>query len=173
MTLAITTNFIRLVAYSVTRPHAWLPLRPRLRRRANPGVYSVARRRIGRYVPSVGFEHFENVAIKSGDAVIAEPFSGSAATFRLFLQWFPFNRAIKPGDIRFTIEADGHLRRLLADRGDLDDTLRSLSVNATWYLVAPQRLGVGLSGEFGQMPSTNFIKQNRIVLALRVKVAGP
>jgi hypothetical protein len=126
--------------------------------------------RVGRYTPFVGIEHFDSVAIKDGTQELAPSFSGSFLTYRLFVQWYPFNRRVFIDQIPFAIEVDGVVRQRLTDSDVVPQVIRSLSASATWYFVSRQRVGIGLSGEFGRTPVTNFVNQERIVLALRVKL---
>jgi hypothetical protein len=128
-----------------------------------------ARHRVLRYFPSIGFEHFRNLAIKNSGTVLAQPFSGSFTSLRLFVQAYPFNRAATPDKIRFSVEADGYIRKPTATSGPFPKAISSVSANATWYFVSEQRVGLGLTGDFGKMPAVNFLPQRRVVLALRFK----
>ena len=136
-----------------------------------PGQASTIRgKRVLRYVPSVGYEYYDNLAITSGSAILAEPFTGSFTSVRLFVQAYPFNHRTND-DIRFAIEADGYVRSRRSGAAVVPKTMTSFSASATWYFLSKQRLGLGFSGDFGRMPSTNFVTQRRVVLAFRVKLA--
>ena len=79
------------------------------------------------------------------------------------------NRAATPDKIRFSVEADGYIRKPTATSGPFPKAISSVSANATWYFVSEQRVGLGLTGDFGKMPAVNFLPQRRVVLALRFK----
>jgi hypothetical protein len=149
-----------LLSFYSAKP--WAPGRP---------ITSASDTRLGRYVPYVGIEYFDALPIKSGSDVIAPQFSGAFVTLRIFWQAYPLNRAIKASQIRFSLEGDAYLRRAISGSSLLDDeAIGSASISAIYYVSDRQRFGISLTADMGRSPVTNFVKQQRVMLALRVKV---
>ena len=138
-------------------------------RPGSPIVYNNFRRAM--YFPYVGFEYFRELAITGGeDAVIAPAFDGGLALARLAFEFYPFHHQVLPGNIKFVVGGEYHYRRLLKDVPALGTRdLHFISLAATYFLDSDQNIGLGLTFDKGQSPTTNFVDQRRVVLGLEIK----
>jgi hypothetical protein len=124
------------------------------------------------YVPSAGFEYFNNPAIKDGDTVLASAFAGWTATVRLYVELdllnplFPVKATEQPAFVMLLTTA---VRKPLGMESDASHhTVTSIEMN--YYFDKNQIVGIGYTHQTGEDPKVNFVRQRRDVLALKVKL---
>jgi hypothetical protein len=134
-----------------------------------PGALSrIAGRPFLRYVPYVGVEYFNNLAISANNVVLADAFSGWFTTARLYVEAFPTlnplagqNRLVLTGELIY---------RVATDTSILDSALTMTTVSLTFYFDEAQTVGLGYSYESGENPRTNLVLHRRSFVAFRAKL---
>jgi hypothetical protein len=129
---------------------------------------------IARYVPFFGLEYFRNLPITAGGSALAPAFSGLTSTFRLFIETFPLNGIAKGDGTRLELIGDIFFRRRVTGLRANGDNFWLVSAGATYYVLRLQNHQVGLSYalEYGQGPKTNFVKERRAAIGLRIRLGS-
>lgn len=129
---------------------------------------TIGGRRAFKYVPYVGFEYFENLAIEANKQVVAPSYSGLQLTTRLYVEWFPVPQAI-PGQNRLVVTAEFN-NRVPISGTTVDGVFNAAGLSIDWYLDDKQQFAIGLSHERGESPRANFTSQQRTALGFRIKI---
>lgn len=134
-----------------------------------PGAISAVRGRpFVRYVPYVGIEYFNNLAITANKVVLAEGFTGWFRTFRLYVEMFPnLNPFAARNRLVFTGE---YIYRSPVDDAIFSNSLSLTSASLTFYFDVGQTVGLSYNYESGENPKTNFVRQRRSLIAFRAKL---
>jgi hypothetical protein len=125
-------------------------------------------RRLLRYVPYVGFEHFDNLAIQANNQTIASSYTGWQLTTRLYLEVFPLMAAI-PGENRLVVTSELDHRVPLSGI-ESAGTFDAVTISVDVYFDESQRFAVGVSHERGEFPKANFHSQRRTAASFRLKL---
>jgi hypothetical protein len=112
--------------------------------------------------------------ITSSSVVVAPKFDGSLFVARVQADLYPLNTERITGNftgLLFNVEYS-YRHAFEAHEGLESQNMQLLKLGATYFFVKGQAIGIGVSLDAGRSPDVNFIRQRRVVLALRLKTTG-
>jgi hypothetical protein len=128
-------------------------------------------KRVFRYMPSIGYERDQNVAIKyksgSGTVLVAPPVNASFYTAALNAKLFLLPQSLNE---RLAITATQTWRRLIGTSDTLPRTGHLAETSIDYYFDDQQRFAVGFSYQNGRDPKRNFLDEQISSIGFKVQL---
>jgi hypothetical protein len=126
-----------------------------------PGfLFRDGNQRVFRYMPSIGYERDQNLAIKyksgSNNVLVAPPVNVSFYTGAVTAQYLPFTRQLCE---RLVLTVGDTWRRLIGGSDTLPRSSHLLETSLDYYVDSQQRFAIGFNYQRGRDPKRNFLEE--------------